>query len=165
MRYSLANTTNHSLALADGSILIDLNTLIKREGFLGTIPFFNKNEIVMDLDLAEEHISDAANRPALKSMDMAFGLSNDNATVAKMLLVELRLNYRNPNNLDRAELEGKVAGSSRLLSNIPPISRKDIFVFKTGQIQEAINRLRRMNPRIDSNYFAYDIESLKDEYF
>jgi hypothetical protein len=165
MKYCNYTTINHHIAVLHNNCLQDINYLITKEGYLGTVSPFINNETVIYLDLAEELIAITEGRSKNKSMDMAFGLTNSDSSIKEMLMVELRLNYSNPNNLNRAELEGKVAGSSLLLSNIPEIHNRFIFIFKTNQRQEARNRLSRMIPRINSNYIVMDIPELHSTYF
>ncbi len=100
-----------------------------------------------------------------KSMDMAFGIKNSDSSKIQMQLIELRFNYNNPNNLDRKEIEGKVAGSSQLLSEVPPTVKLYMFIFKTEKLQEAISRLFRIIPKINPNYAVMDIYSLKKNIF
>jgi hypothetical protein len=165
MKYCSNTTINHNIAILYNACLQELNQLIVNEGYLGTIPLFKNNEIVINPDKAEKIIAKKAGRRRNKSMDMAFGLSNSDSSIREMLMVELRLNYRNPNNLNREELEGKVAGSILVLANIPQIHNRYIFIFKTNQRQEARNRLSRMIPRINSNYIVMDIHELQASYF
>ncbi|MBK9982820.1 MAG: hypothetical protein IPP15_10430 [Saprospiraceae bacterium] len=94
---------------------------------------------------------------------MAFGLSNDAKT--RMVFVELKFNMNDFYSLKKLDLEGKVEGSSQILSDIPPIYKRYLFIFKTERLQEAISRLYRMVPKIQSNYFALDINLLKENYF
>lgn len=165
MKYCRNTTINHDISLSHNSCLQNINTLIINEGFVGTIPLFTNTEIVINLDEAERIMAIEVGRPLNRSMDMAFGLSNENSTNERILMVELRLNYHNPNNLNRTEIEEKVNGSSLLLNDIPPIYKLYIFIFKTEQLQEAISRLFRMIPRINSNYVVMDIHQLKERYF
>lgn len=96
-------------------------------------------------------------------MDTTFAISNTSSI--EMLLVELRFNYRNLSNLDRNELLGKVSGSINLLGNSVVINNNYIFIFQPNLIQQAINRLQRMNPRIPNNYIAMDLNQLISVYF
>jgi hypothetical protein len=166
MKYCRDTTINHVVALKHNACLEDINSLIRQEGYSDASPLFTNAEIVLNMDKAEDIVARLENRlEKNKSMDMAFGIAYPNSTKVKMLLVELRLNYSNPNNLSKAEIEEKVAGTSLLLSNIPEIIKMYIFIFKTGQLAEAYSRLFRMIPKINSNYVVMDIEHLKSTYF
>ncbi len=165
MKYCRKSTINHNIALSHNSCLQNINTLIIDEGYLGTDLFFTNEEIILNMDRAETIFAPLENRLQKKSMDMAFGIKSPDSINTKMLMVELRLNYKNPNNLNRAEIEEKVEGTSRILSNIPAIYKLYIFIFKTEQLEEAINRLYRMIPKINTNYVVMDIHQLKEKYF
>lgn len=165
MKYCRTTTENHAIALSH-KCLKSINHLIVSEGYIGQDSLFENDEVVLDMDYAEAIIAAKENRlKKNKSMDLAFGIRNIESTKIKMLMVELRLNYNNPNNLNRQEIEEKVAGTRENLSHYPPIYNQYIFVFKTEQLQEAINRLFRMIPRIQSNYVVMDIYQLKDKFF
>lgn len=166
MRYCKLTTQNHKIISFCGSCLEDINTLICKEGYSGPSPLFTNSELVINMDCAEALLSNPSKKiQKNKSMDMAFGITNESSTKIQMLMVELRLNYNNPNNLNREEIEGKVNGTSLILANIPPIYKRYIFIFKTEQLQEAISRLFRMIPKIQTNYVVMDIHQLKDTYF
>ena len=96
-------------------------------------------------------------------MDTTFAIS-DSITL-EMLLVELRFNYTNLANLNRTVLLEKVSGSHLTLKNIENIHRDYIFIFQPHLVQQAINRLQRMNPRIPNNYVAMDLSQLIQLYF
>lgn len=165
MKYCKSTTRSHRIAVAHDRCLHDLNHLIVQEGFSGFIPLFTNAEIVINLDKAEEIIADAAGRQKNKSMDMAIGLAKSDSTVREMLMVEFKFNLNDFYYLKKTDLEGKVAGSALILSNVPSITNLFIFIFKTNHIQEAKNRLARMIPKINSNYVAMDIHNLQATYF
>lgn len=82
-----------------------------------------------------------------------------------MLLVELRFNYKNLANLNRIVLLEKVNGSFLALDNSVDINSNYIFIFQPHLVQQAINRLQRMNPKIPNNYTAMDLDQLIANYF
>jgi hypothetical protein len=164
MKYCQATTMNHQVAQKYTSCITDINALTLKEGYTGVSPLFTNAEVVINLDEAESLFSVSIGRKEKnKSMDMAFGISN--STRNQMLMVELKFNVTEFYSLKKTDLEGKVAGSSLMLSNIPSIYKRYIFIFKTEHLQEAINRLFRMVPKIDSNYIALDVHLLKETYF
>jgi len=95
-------------------------------------------------------------------MDIAFAIS-DSLNI-EILLVEFRFNYKNPNNLQKGDLEGKVSGSKSFLGNSVKINDNYIFIFKPNLIQQARNRMQRMNPKIPNNYIVMDLEGLVTKY-
>ena len=165
MKYCRTTTLNHPVSVAHPNCIEDINTLIVREGCSRAVPLFTNSEIVINLDFAEELIANASGRLLNKSMDMGFGIKNSSSTKINMLMVELKFDVKDFYHLRRKDLEEKVAGSSLILGNIPPIYKLYIFIVKSDKIQEAINRLFRMVPKIDSNYVAMDIYQLKDRFF
>lgn len=168
MKYCINTTRNHPITTKYPQVLEDINDLLINEsrdcvGYL--VPTFNNNESVINMDSLEAIVARDNNRARNKSMDLAFGINSADSINKEMVLVEIRLNYINPNNLNKEELEGKVNGSSQLLSGHHPIHNKYIFIFKSNQIQEAISRLRRMIPSINSGFIVMDVEQLQLSYF
>jgi hypothetical protein len=165
MKYCEETTRNHPIAVKYNTFLESLEHLIRREGYSNPANLFINGEIVLDLDQTEKFVAEVEGRLPNKSMDFAMGIKNHSATRRSILLVELRLNYNNPNNLDRKEIVGKVEGSVNLLSPYIPVYGEYIFIFRTEKIQEAISRLFRMIPKINSQFIVMDIDTLKKEYF
>ena len=96
---------------------------------------------------------------------MSFGVAIENSTIKHMVIVELRLNYINPNNVRREELEEKAIGSIAALGSSIPVHDNFIFIFQSNLVEQARNRLYRMNPRIPSNYIVMDPNTLKHTFF
>ena len=166
MNYCLNSTKDHRISKTHGQCITDINSLISSEGYITTKPFFNNNEVVINLDLAEAICADLECRNERnKSMDMAFGLRSLDGKKIQMLLVELKFNVKDVYSLKKIDLEGKVDGSCLVLGNNPPIYQRFIFIVKSEHLQEAISRFYRMNPKLDSKYVALDIQTLKSEYF
>lgn len=169
MKYCNNTTVNHPISQAYSNCLQNINDIILKDsqdchGYV--IPNFENNEIVINLDDVEEKLTIAQGRlEKNKSMDMAFGITNSDATVKEMLMVELRLNFINPNNLKKDKIDDKVAGSTLALQNHYPIHEKYIFIFKTSLVAEATNRLFRMHPAVNSNYVVMDLQNLKANFF
>jgi hypothetical protein len=167
MQYCRTTTTNHSIALAHATCLQDINSLINEEGYQTTTSLFTGGEIVLNLDRAENIIAGIEGRlEKNKSMDLAFGIKNEDATKTQMLLVELKFKVTDLYAIKKKDLEQKVQGSTLILSSNPPICKKYIFIFKTENLAEAMHRLyKRMIPKIDPTYVAMDIQHLKATYF
>jgi len=166
MKYCQVTTKNHPISLANLTIVEDFNTLLNAEGHVTSIAAFTNGEVVLNLDAVETLIAIAqGNRAKTKSMDCSFGIANNGRSIQLMVLVELKLNHQNPNNVNRAHLEEKVAGSVSALTNIIPIYANYIFIFRTDRKEEAKSRFFRMNPRIPNEYFVMDLAELKSTFF
>lgn len=166
MNYCISTTQNHPIAQAYPNCIQDFNTLLINEGYVSSTTLFDNSEVVLNLDAVEALIALAEdNRNRNSSMDFTFGIANKEATSRMMVLVELRLNYVNPNNLKREKLEDKVAGSLLALTSIIPIYPNFIFIFSSDKKEEARNRLFKMYPRIPSSYIVMDLQDLKTSFF
>lgn len=168
MKYCKITTISHPVSLSHNECLEHISNILQREStecIDCTFPIFDKENTVINLDKTEAIKAEIEKRTRNKSMDFAFGIVDSNSTVKEILMIELRLNYKNPNNLSKTELEGKVSGSISILKDNIPIHNKYIFIFKTSQISEAENRLFRMRPSINSNYIVMDVDKLKEMYF
>jgi hypothetical protein len=166
MKYCISTTQGHPIAKAHPTSIEDFNNLLAKEGYTETTTLFNSQEIVLNLDTVEALIAlNEGNRNRNSSMDITFGIADTNLANKMMVLVELRLNYTNPNNLKREKLEDKVAGSLLALTTVIPVYPDFIFVFQSDKTQEAKSRLFRMYPKIPNNYKAMDLEELKAAFF
>lgn len=166
MKYCQVTTVNHPTSLANLTSIEDFNTLLTAEGHHASIAAFTNGEVVLNLNTVETLIAiSQGNRPKTKSMDCCFGIANNDRSIQLMVLVELKLNHQNPNNVNRAHLEAKVAGSVSALTNIIPIYANYIFLFRTDRKEEAKSRFFRMNPRIPNEYFVMDLSELQSTFF
>jgi hypothetical protein len=167
MKYCPETTKTHNIAIKYESCIEEINSLIEKEGYKGSLPLFSNSESILNMDLAEILVSESIGRKEKnKSMDMAFGISDpDNSSKKQMLMVELKFNMTDFYGLKKQDLEGKVAGSTAILADSPPLYKQYIFIFKENHIHEAISRMYRMVPKIESNYMALDMESLKERFF
>jgi len=166
MKYCISTTQNHPIANSHPQCIEDFNTLIVKEGYSSPTALFTAGEKVLNLDTVEALIAlSQGNRNRNSSMDITFGITNSDSTSKMMVLVELRLNYTNPNNVRREKLEEKVSGSLSALTNAIPIYPNFIFVFRTDKKEEARNRLFRMLPRIPNHYIVMDLPELKAAFF
>jgi hypothetical protein len=119
------------------------------------------------MDRAEELYSLSIGRAEKNmSMDFALGLKAVHDPINRqILLVELKFNMTSFYNLKKQDLEDKVNGSINLLTGGVPVYKQYIFIFQRGYLAEAVSRIYRMNPMLDSRFVAYDIESLKGKFF
>ena len=164
MKYNKKETLDHIISKTFPNCVKDYNQIILDEDDnLNTIPSIFTDVLVIDLDCVEKNKAKSERRVQCKTMDTTFAISNKSEV--QMLLVELRFNYKNLSNLDRNELLGKVQGSINLLGKSIVINDNFIFVFQSDLLQQAVNRLQRMNPRIPNNYSAMDIQQLIRVYF
>lgn len=132
------------------------------------IVIFDDEFLGIDLDKLESLFAMRHRRNKNKSMDMGFLAVDENGQEVAVL-VEYRLNYKSPKNLDRNELEGKVKWSSRLVRHLfkRNIHVVQYFVFATEKypmIRRKINDMKRESN--DVNQFkAVTIQMLFDEFF
>jgi len=163
MKYSKATTLDHPISKQYLGCLTDYNQLISDEGY-SFGPVFTNNEIILNLDLVETQYSVKLNRlEKNKSMDSAFCVSNDDSK--KIVLVEYKFNKADFKSLRLVDMEGKVAGSTEILSNHMPIHYHYYFVVQNDLIQEAVNRFYRMNPNPGRRYLAVSIDWIKETFF
>ncbi|MFD1770842.1 hypothetical protein [Sphingobacterium suaedae] len=165
MKYSKSSTLNHPLAQSYPECVKDINQVIFDEDDNLVVPGNSFTEVeVIDLDCVESKVAKKEKRSPNKTCDITFVV--ENGTDSKSLLVELRFNYKNLSNLKKDDLVGKVAGSKYLVEDDnTSVHEKNIFIFQPNLVQQAINRMQRMNPRVPTDYTAMDIETLKSEYF
>lgn len=119
-------------------------------------------EKCINIDKVESLLAQKEKRNAQKTMDLSFGLNNGQEK--KILLCELRLNYKNVNNLRKSELDSKINYSKKLLGHQPPIFKPYFFIFKSTLKNQAYRVLRRLyfNKKIVE---ALDLKDLKNEFF
>lgn len=165
MKYCKITTESHPISLAHPTCIEDINLLLVNEGYDGTLVLFNSNEVVLNLDCVETKIANDEAKARSRSMDFSFGIANGDKSIKLMVLVELKLNQKNPNWVKREYLEEKVAGSALVLKNDIHIYANYIFIFRSDRKQEAINRFFRMNPRIPNEYLVMDLQELHDTFF
>jgi hypothetical protein len=164
MKYCRITTENHPVSLACPDCIEDISALLLKEGHI-TLFAFTNDEVVLNLDCVETLLALKGVRDKRKSMDMTFGIANDDRSVQLMVLVELKLNHLNPNNVKRDFLEQKVIESTAVLSNSIHIYANYIFLFRSDRKEEAKNRFFRMNPKIPNEYLVMDVEELYDTFF
>jgi hypothetical protein len=164
MKYDKLETNNHSVNLSHPCCNKDFNQiLLDEDDSLAILPNVFNAAVVIDLDCVEVENARNEHRNQNRTMDVTFAISDTNNL--EMLLVELRFNYKNLANLNRIELLEKVDGSTLILGNTVKVNGDYIFIFQPHLVQQAINRLQRMNPRIPNNYIAMDLSVLVQKYF
>lgn len=168
MKYDKQKTISHPVSITYSCCIQDFNEVVKNEddelnAKQYTCVFLSSVE-VLNLDCAKDKkypIEVGKERP--KSMDITFAISENNDS--EMVLVDFKLNVRNPNTLKKDGLERKVSDSIVFLGNSIPIHNQYIFVFQPKRVQQARNRLQRMIPKIPNNYVAMDLQDLINRYF
>lgn len=187
MKYNQVETINNNvsskfpkcLKLFDEINLKDDDELLEIDGLFG-------DKKVIDVDDVEIHLARLECKRKLNStMDLAFliydrvGLSPKDKpkfenidklfytrSKCKVQLVELRLNFREIQNLKREKLKNKLLGSTYIFSKYQmPINDHYIYVFKENMVQQARNRMGRMLPEVFWKYEVTDLKCLKRDYF
>ena len=165
MKYSRSLTISHPTALEKPECLKNFNALNIEEGFNGLVDLFDDSVIVLDLDCVELKNAMRERRNQNSSMDCVFAIHNEETGKSEMLLVELRYNYINMQNLTRKKLIDKDTFSRIVLGNSRFINSESIFIFHKDLKEQAKSRLFRMLPRVPSEYIVMDIYELKTQYF
>ncbi|MFB9120500.1 hypothetical protein ACFFUE_04785 [Bergeyella porcorum] len=164
MKYDKQKTINHPVSTTYPCCIQDFNEVVKNEDkSLSQIPNLLNDVDVLNLDCAKDKKSIEVGEERPKSMDITFAISENNNS--EMVLVDFKLNFINPDNLSRENLVKKVNDSIVFLGNSIPIHNEHIFVFQHNKVQQAINRLQRMIPKIPNNYVAMDLQDLINNYF
>ena len=166
MKYCEPTTLAHPISIAYPSTLKNINDIIVREGYTGTLPAFPNNETVIDMDEAERIIALSAVRLVANSMDMAFGISNATKTIRKILLVEFKLRVGpSLSSVSYLECNEKIVGSRNNIGNNPEIYGNYIFVFQSSIKEYAKYIFFRWNPRLDGINKAMDMAELRSTFF
>ena len=165
MKYDKLTTKNHNVSKQYLCCLEDFNKIVHREDNElknKQISQLVSDVEVLDLDCEEEKRCIPNNIQRNKTMDIAFAISDSHNI--EILLVEFRFNFKNPNNMKKEDLEGKVSGSKSILENSVKINDKYIFIFKSNLMQQAKNRIHRINPEFPNNYIVMDLDGLVRKY-
>lgn len=97
--------------------------------------FFDKGIRCLDMDVYE---TQTCHGNKSHTMDAAIGIksySNNKFHAIRLLLVELRMDYKSEKNLSKTALENKVSHTKALLGNGSPINAGSFFIFRPGVIQ------------------------------
>lgn len=161
MKLNNTQTIHLGSSLAANSCLTDFSSLCIKDNQTCTneCGFIPAQFIVLDGDKLESQIAKLAMRSPLKSVDMIFVA----ATVSglnKVVLVELRYNFKNVFNLNRTELELKVSNTLQNLSSSGYSNDYCYFVFCESLVQQARSRMARMNPVIPRKFLTCTTKEL-----
>lgn len=168
MKYDKQKTINHPISIQYPCCVQDFNEVVKQEDNVLKAKqqytcVFLSNIKVLNLDCAVKKNYLINNIQRCYSMDITFAISENHNS--EMVLVDFKLNIRNPDNLKKEDLEGKVNDSMLFLGNSIPIHNQYIFVLQPNKVLQARNRLKRMIPKIANNYVAMDLSELIQKYF
>lgn len=97
--------------------------------------FFDKGIKCLDMDAYETKTCHGSKD---HTMDAVIGIksySNNRFHATRLLLVELRMDYKSEKNLSKIALEKKVSHTKSLLGNNCPINHNSFFIFRPGVIQ------------------------------
>ena len=102
--------------------LVNFNALVKHEG--GPANIFPDAMRCIDLDAYEKGLKKGIHNP---TVDAVIGVSSEKS--AELALIELRLNYKNADNLSPTKLEEKVSCSKNILSGCGKLHSNVYFLF------------------------------------
>lgn len=101
--------------------------------------FFDKDICCLDMDSYETITCHGQKK---ETMDATIGVrkfSNNNFSASRLLLVELRMDYKSEKNLSKSKMEGKINHTRELLGSDMPFCNYSLFVFRPNVIE----RVRR----------------------
>lgn len=165
MKYNHIHTITNSVSQTHPQCLKLIDEIIlKDDDSISTLVNMFDTSKAIDVDSVETCLASLEKRNEKKTMDLAFSISDSNAT--EIQLVELKLNVKNTSTLIQKDLMGKFDGATNIFV-LHNLSVKDIciFIFQSNKKQEAINRLARMDPKIPRKYKVLDLQELKNTYF
>lgn len=158
--YCEETTRNHQITLNCSKCIQKIDAICKKDGAKNTC---FKEEVCLNLDEYETFSSKRKGTERQKTMDFCIGVKSPNDK-KNMVLVELRLKYKNINNLRKKELEEKINHSIDILGQTPIIMNHYYFVFSSDKKNEALSRLRRIYSN-KSNVYGIDLCDLKQIFF
>lgn len=164
-RYCLDTTRNHPINKRFPQCVELLNDLLYKEGYEDQ-DMFDGSTVVINLDTVEALLAiEEDNRNRERSMDFFMGLVNTANNNSFIVLVELKLNVKNPNNLQRENLQEKVNHSISITSSDIPLYHNFIFIFQQKIKEQARSRLFRMNPQVPITYIVMDLNEFLTQFF
>lgn len=147
MKYCRDTTNNHPICRRYPKTLYSLNKLLRKDGakkdWFGT-------ENVVNLDELEIITKRGGRGDENRTMDFCMGVSV-NQKSSQMLMTEIRLNYKKPENIGKKELMDKISYSKTLLTQDIPIAKEKVFLFNDNCISQAkrhIYSLFNNNPNV-----------------
>lgn len=160
LTYCKETTENHQIASNYSNCIQKIDCVCRKEGAKRTC---FTNEICLNLDDYEVNNAKRNRRAEQKTMDFCFGVKTPNDK-KKMVLVELRLKYKNWRNLGKNELDKKISHSKILLGQDPIILNHFYFIFSSEIKEQAHNYLRRLYSN-KNTVSGIDLNDLKKNYF
>ncbi len=125
LKYCEKTTSGHSVFQHNPDCQCAIKHLIKAEGGKGNLFKYDR---ALNLDKVEEKLAQKEKRRGKKkTMDVFWGVS-ENEINGKAALIEFKFNVKNPKNLKKTELEGKVKGSMIIIGTEIPVYNKYCFV-------------------------------------
>ncbi len=163
LKYCEKTTSGHSVFQHNPDCQCAIKHLIKAEGGKGNLFKYDR---ALNLDKVEEKLAQKEKRRGKKkTMDVFWGVS-ENEINGKAALIEFKFNVKNPKNLKKTELEGKVKGSMIIIGTEIPVYNKYCFVFSPGVHQQAIYQFHRLfNGNPNSPYKAITEKELHELYW
>ncbi len=161
MKYCEQTTLSHPVCRSHSQIIESIQTLVNAEGCRKNI--FSEQK-ALNLDKLERRLCTRQRSPN-PTMDAAIGLSKEER-ICKMLLVDFKFDVKQPTNLGKAEIEGKINNSKTILSQDPPIHRDKILIFNDALKAQAERHIARLySNKPTKEVVALSIEEFKQLYF
>ncbi len=126
--------------------------------------YFDPNIDCLDIDKYEVSVGNGQQKKTADTVIAVSRCDNKKLSDSCLLLVELRLRYKNACNLSKHELEEKVIHTKELLGAELPINKESIFVFTdkvAPQAKFVIGAFRRQGG-IAKYFEAYSIKDFSD---
>jgi hypothetical protein len=163
MKYCRQLTESHIVTHEFPLVLRNINLILIEEGCdVLDNSFSTCNKIVIDGDKLEELIAIKETRDQNKSMDLVFGIKNKSNS--KFQFVELKLNCTTFHYLNKGDFLGKVLGTKQALGG-NNFSTDYYIVFKNNVLEQAKRYLFRVNPRLNNQFKAVNVEGLFCKFF
>ena len=162
MQYDKPTTENHQLSLKNPKCLEMLDKIIVDEGGSCSRKLGN-DVVVLNLDKVAKGLKAAR---TISTMDMTFGVTDENGKNAKMVLVDFKFRHKTVSTIGKSDLEDKVKDSRDIMGNIPPILPQCYFVFTTKLTNQATRHIARIfNNKPSIPYKSVDINDLLTMFF
>jgi len=158
-QYSPTKTLEHPIASKYPRCVENICDIVKEEGATSTN---FSDEKAINIDKVERALIQQEQRDPLSTMDMSFAITNGKST--NMVLVEMRLNYKNPENISKREIDAKIKHSKNILTHSAVIHGCYYFVFPSKVKERAISVIRRAFSN-KANYVALDLAGLNEVFF
>ncbi len=170
MKYCEHLTVNHTKAVAYSTILNEISTLLQNEVcLLNPSPFNGVNSLIINGDKLEEIITLEAGKTVFdknKSVDIIFGIKSADDLNIEFQFIELKLRTKEDfYYFNKFSLRDKVNSSTLALGTSQPISNKYYIVFKKEILNLAERYLFRINPKLNNDFKAIDVNGLHRIFF